>query len=125
MLSFFISIGISFLISFLFTPLVRNFFIQRRWVEDPHQKNQKTHNATAISIVPRGGGISIFVAILITTLFLLPLDKHLVGILLASLIGLIIGVWDDIKDISPIFRLFANIFIALIVVGSGIGIAYI
>ena len=125
MVVFFIAIGCSFLISFLFTPLVRNFFIKQNWVEDPRLKDKKTHNATAISTVPRGGGIPIFIAILITSLFLLPLDKHLIGILLASFVGLIIGLWDDLKDISPLFRLFTNIFTALIVVASGIGIAYI
>jgi UDP-GlcNAc:undecaprenyl-phosphate/decaprenyl-phosphate GlcNAc-1-phosphate transferase len=122
---FFIAISVSFLISFILTPLVRNFFVKKGWIEDPIKKNQKTHNATAITSVPRGGGIPIFLSILITSLFLLPLDKHLIGILLAAFITLIIGVWDDIKDISPVVRFLSNIFIALIVVASGIGIAYL
>jgi UDP-GlcNAc:undecaprenyl-phosphate/decaprenyl-phosphate GlcNAc-1-phosphate transferase len=124
MAKFFIAIGFSAFISLVLTPLVRRFFIKKGWVEDPIKKNQKTHNATAVSPVPRGGGIPIFLAILTTSLLLLPLDKHLIGILLAAFIALIIGLWDDIKDISPIFRLLSNIFIALIVVASGIGIAY-
>ncbi len=124
-ISFIIAIISSFLIAFVFTPLIRNFFIKNGWVEDPVKKNHKTQNATAISIVPRGGGISIFIAILITSLIMLPLDKHLLSILLAAFVGLIIGVWDDLKDISPIFRLISNIIISLIVVASGIGIAYI
>jgi len=122
---FFISILIAFVISFILTPVVRNFFISRHWVEDPVVKNQKTHNATAVSPVPRGGGIPIFVAITVTSLLLLPLDKHLLGILLAALVSLVVGVWDDIKDISPLSRFLTNILAALIVVGSGIGIAYI
>jgi UDP-GlcNAc:undecaprenyl-phosphate GlcNAc-1-phosphate transferase len=44
---------------------------------------------------------------------------------MASLFALIIGLIDDVKDISPKFRLFTNIVTALIVVASGIGIAYI
>ena len=122
---FFISILIAFVISFILTPVVRNFFISRGWIEDPVVKDKKTHNATAISAVPRGGGIPIFIAVNITSLLLLPLDKHLIGILIAALVSLIVGVWDDIKDISPLFRFLANILTALIVVGSGIGIAYI
>jgi len=122
---FFISILIAFVISFILTPVVRNFFISRGWIEDPVVKDKKTHNATAISAVPRGGGIPIFIAVTITSLLLLPLDKHLIGILIAALVSLIVGVWDDIKDISPLFRFLANILTALIVVGSGIGIAYI
>ena len=125
MIFFFISIFVSFIISLFLTPAVRNFFISRHWVEDPVVKNQKTHNATAVSPVPRGGGIPIFVAITVTSLLLLPLDKHLLGILLAALVSLVVGVWDDIKDISPLSRFLTNILAALIVVGSGIGIAYI
>ena len=125
MLSFFIAIVLSFLISFALTPLVKRFFIKKGWVEDPVKKNQKTHNATALKAVPRGGGIPIFLSVLISSLLLLPLDKHLVGILLAAFVALIVGVWDDIKDINPIFRFSTNIFVALIVVASGIGIAYI
>lgn len=125
MVTFFLAIFISFLTSVIVTPLVRNFFVKQGWVEDPVKKNQKTHNATALAAVPRGGGISIFLAILLSSLIMLPLDKHLIGILLAAFITLIIGVWDDLKDISPLFRLFSNIFVALIIVGFGIGISFI
>ncbi len=123
--NFLISILISALVSYFLTPFVRNFFISRHWVEDPRLKQQKTQNATALYAVPRGGGIPIFIAILITSLVFLPLDQHLLGILLAALFTLVIGVWDDIKDISPILRLITNLLAALIVVASGIGIAYI
>ncbi len=125
MANFFFSILISLIISLIVTPLTRKYFIFRGWVEDPLVKNKKTKNATATSPVPRGGGIPIFVAIILTCLLLLPLDKHLSGIIIASFFSLIIGVWDDIKDISPKFRLITNLITAIIVVGSGIGIAYI
>jgi len=84
-IKFFISIIL--LPSFLFfsTPLFRNFFIARSWVENPQTKQKKTHNATAVSIIPRGGGLPIYFAILVTTLIFLPLDRYLIGILLASL----------------------------------------
>lgn len=123
--TFLIAILTSFVISLIITPVVRNFFIKRNWVEDPVKKNKKTHNATAISSVPRGGGIPIFISVLISALIMIPLDKHLIGILLAALVALIIGLWDDLKDISPLLRLFSNIFIALIIVASGIGISFL
>jgi len=124
-LSFFLAIIISAGLSFFITPLVKKFFIKNNWVEDPKTKQKKTGNATAISTVPRGGGLPIFFAVLITTLIFLPLDKHLIGILLASLITLVIGLFDDVKDISPKLRFIFNIITALIIVASGIGIAFI
>ena len=125
LLKFLFSILVSILVSFLVTPLVRNFFIKHHWVEDPAEKDKKTHTATAIKSVPRGGGLPIFIAILTASLLFLPLDKHLLGILLAALITLSVGLWDDIQDISPRIRLFTNIIAGLIVVISGIGIAYL
>ncbi len=123
--NFFLVIVSSFLVSAIITPIIRNFFVKHSWIENPDQKNQKTHNATALTSVPRGGGIPIFLSVLISCLIFLPLDKHLIGIISAALVVLIIGVWDDLKDISPIIRLFSNILVALIIVGSGIGIAYL
>ncbi len=125
MLIFLLVITLSAVISGILTPLTRNFFIKMKWVENPAEKDKKTHNSTALSPVPRGGGIPIFVSVLISSLIFLKVDKHLIGILLASLIALIVGLIDDVKDISPKFRLFTNIITALIVVAFGIGIAYI
>jgi len=123
--TFFLVIIASAVISYLITPLTRNFLVSRNLVEDPIKKQQKTHNATALYPIPRGGGIPIFISILITSLIFLPLDKHLIGILLAALITLIVGVVDDLYDIKPIYRLSTNILAALIVIASGIGIAFI
>ena len=124
-LKFVISILSSFLVSWVFTPIVRDFFINKGWVENPADKQRKTKNATALTSVPRGGGIPIFFGIFFSTLLFLPSDKHLIFILLASFLTLTIGVVDDIKDISPKVRLLTNTLAALIVVSSGIGIAYI
>lgn len=107
------------------TPLVKNIFVHFGWVEDPVVKQKKTRNATALYPVPRGGGVTIWLSVALVCLLFLPLDKHLLGILLASFVALVVGLWDDIKDISPIFRLATNILVALIVVASGIGIAYL
>jgi len=124
-ITFLLCIVFSASISALLTPLTRKFFISRSWIEDPIKKNQKTHNATALSAVPRGGGISIFLSIIITSLVFLSLDKHLLGVLLAALITIIIGIIDDVSDLNPITRLITNTLAALVVVGSGIGIAYV
>ena len=122
---FFLAIFISALISSLATPLIRNFFVSRGFVEDPVRKNKKTGNATATTAVPRGGGLPIFLGILITSLILIPFDHHLLAILLAATLTVIVGLVDDIKDLSPYPRLFFNLITALIIVGAGIGINYI
>ncbi|MFA6007245.1 MAG: MraY family glycosyltransferase [Candidatus Shapirobacteria bacterium] len=121
----FLVITLAFLLSFFVTPLVIKIFRSHNWVENPLEKQKKTGNATATSIIPRGGGLPIFISLLVTSLVFLPPDKHLIGILMASFFTLIIGLIDDIKDISPVFRLSTNFLTALIVVAAGIGIAYL
>lgn len=122
---FFLAIFISALISYFTTPLIRDYFISHGFVEDPARKNKKTGNATATTIIPRGGGLSIFLGILVTSLVLIPFDRHLLGILLAATLTVIVGLIDDIKDLSPYPRLLSNLITALIIVGAGIGINYI
>ena len=116
---------ISFLIVFVSTPLVIKLFYRLNWVTNRVKKAQLDSNYTATSPVPRGAGIPLFLGIFITAFIFLPADKHLLGIFFAAIFILIIGIWDDVIDISPTFRLFTNLISALIVVASGIGIAYI
>jgi len=113
---------LSGLVSFFSTGVVKSFFEKKGWVENRKKKEKEVGNVTAVKAVPRGGGIPIFLSVLVV-LFFLPIDKHLLGILLGGFLALVVGVWDDILDISPLPRLLTNFLAAGIVVGSGIGIA--
>jgi len=119
----FIIFILAWLFSFLLTPLTIFFYKNRGWLDDPKKGNR--NNVTHKYPVPRGGGIPIFFSIAILSLFFLPLDKHLAGILLGGLILLITGILDDIYNLSPYWRLPLVFSAALIVVGAGIGIPYI
>ena len=55
----------------------------------------------------------------------LPIDKHLIGILLGGFLITIIGVWDDVKNLNPYLRLVFGFLAASFVVGVGIGVPYI
>ncbi len=113
----------AFLVSLLVTPLA--IFIYRRlgWVEDPIK--HKTLKTTHTRPVPRGGGIPIFLSLLISSLVFLPLDKHLRGILFGITIMAIMGVLDDRFDLNPYLRLALGFLAAGAVVSAGIGIAFI
>ncbi len=113
----------AFLIAAAVVPLVIKFYTKRGWLDDPlqHLHVKKTHDKA----VPRGGGLVIFSAVLIGVLLFLPLDKHLIGILMGGLLLTVVGTLDDIFDLHPVLRLVTGLMAALIVVGSGIGIAYV
>lgn len=74
---------------------------------------------------PRGGGIPLFIGILITGIFFLPFTSPVIALFAAGSIALLIGVVDDKYDISPYLRFVANIAVALIVVTAGITIPFI
>jgi len=114
---------ISFLISFSLGPLVINFYQKYHWVDDP----KKNHHVkvTHTKPVPRGGGILIFIAVFLSSIIFLHFDKYLIAIFLGAFILTIVGIIDDIFNISPYWRLLTGLLATLIVVGSGIGIAYV
>lgn len=114
---------ISFLLSFLATPTTIFFAKPLGIIDDP--KRRKHPAAIHQKPTPRGGGIPIFLAILAASLVFLPVDQRLLGILIGAAIIVLVGLWDDRKDINPYFRLISQFLAGGIVVASGIGIAFI
>ncbi len=76
-------------------------------------------------IIPRAGGVPIFLAFLCSALVFLDLDKIIVGIMIASLVHVLIGLYDDYIDSSPYSRFIGNFLVAAIVVAAGLGIPYL
>jgi UDP-GlcNAc:undecaprenyl-phosphate GlcNAc-1-phosphate transferase len=114
---------ISALISFVLTPPTIWLAKKLNLVTDIKKRKHPAH--THQGIIPRAGGLPIFLAIGLTALFLLPLDKHLTGILTGATTLIIIGLLDDKFDLNPYLRMAACFFAAGMVVIAGIGIAFI
>mgnify|MGYP001606301556 CR=1 FL=1 len=117
-----------FIVAFILTAIVTPIsliFIKRFGIFD----DPKTHKHPAIIHkipIPRGGGIPLFIGIVVTGILFLPLtSKIVIALFFASLISLAVGVIDDKFDISPYLRFFINIIVSLIVVGAGVGIPFI
>lgn len=114
---------VSFFSSLAIAPLVIAFYKKNNWLDNPKKSKhaKKTHKRA----VPRGGGLVIFFGIIVATGIFLKLDSQLVAILSGAFLLTLVGFLDDIFDIHPLIRLVTGLITALIVVGSGIGIAYI
>ncbi len=124
MIQFFIPALISFLITAFCLPLVIKIARQFGFVDDPQKRPHPAH--VQQRIVPRAGGIAIYLGIVITALLFLPIDKHLVGIIIGLSILLLIGIIDDkIPNFSPYTRLGLLFLAAGTAVLSGIGISFI
>ncbi len=114
---------VSAAIAYLTTPLVIRFAEKIGIIDDP--KKHKHPKVIHTYPVPRGGGLPIFAAVLITSLVFLPLDKHLKGILAGVLSLTILGILDDKYDLNPYLRLAVGFLAAALPIAAGIGISFI
>ncbi|MBI5414568.1 undecaprenyl/decaprenyl-phosphate alpha-N-acetylglucosaminyl 1-phosphate transferase [Candidatus Peregrinibacteria bacterium] len=75
--------------------------------------------------IPYPGGIAIFIAFTITILLFLPLDFKMIGFLCGGALLTVVSFTDDRYGVSPILRLFLQIFVTGILIWSGTKIVYI
>lgn len=111
------------LISYLLTaPTVK---LARRFnlVSDRRKRKHPAH--THQGIIPRAGGLPLYLAVLVASLIILPINKIMMGVLLGGALIVALGILDDYRDISPYVRFVVNLIIALIVISFGLGIPYV
>ena len=114
---------LSALLSFVLTPATILLAKKFKLVDDSKRRPHPAH--THLGIIPRAGGLPIFLGIFLPlSLFLTP-NKQILGIFIGSLLLIIVGLWDDKKHRSPYLRLITNILAAAAVISMGVAIPYI
>lgn len=118
-LAFIFSLGISVIFCKITINLAKKFKI----VDDPKKRKHPAllHNR----IIPRAGGVPIFIAFSVAAIFFVGFSKELTGILLGGLILIVTGILDDKYDLRTTYKFAAQILAAIVVVASGVGISYI
>lgn len=120
---FFTPLFVAFSISVLVTPIVIKYAKRLGIMDDP--KLTKHPKVIHTKPIPRGGGIPIFIAILIASLLFIPIDKHLVSILIGAGIIFVMGHLDDKYNLNPYLRLILGFLAAYIPISQGIGITFL
>ncbi len=114
----------AFVLTLITTPLT--IFIAKKsgMVDDP---SKRLHPAnTHQGIVPRAGGLAIYLSLVITAAIFLPITKALSGIFLGITVLLLMGLADDkMVKFSPYIRLILLFLAPAMAVGAGIGISFI
>ncbi len=119
----FLPMVVSFLATVVSTPIALFFLKKYNVVDDPEKHK---HPAIIHKIpIPRGGGIPMFIGVLVGSLLFLPMSNIVITLLIASFLALFIGVLDDKADLSPYLRFGVNIICALIVIWGGTNIPFI
>lgn len=113
----------SFILTFFLTPAVTAFARRFSLVDDPRVRFHPAH--THHGIIPRAGGLALFLGVSVVIFFLIPMTKLTLGILIAATLLTIVGLFDDKRDVNPFLRLATNAIAALVVVGGGAGIPYL
>lgn len=102
---------LAFAISLAATPFVINLAHKIGAIDIPDDKRRVHHKP-----IPRLGGLAIFYGFLISLLFFAKIDQQLRGILIGALIIVGVGILDDVKQLSALTKLAAQIVAAVVVV---------
>lgn len=110
---------ICFLASVALTPLVKKFAIYIGAVDKPNQR--KVHQR----IMPRLGGLAIYISMLIGFAIAQPDSEFTWPILIGATIIVITGIFDDRFEISPKVKLLGQILAAAVVIYAGVQVPFV
>lgn len=119
-MNYLLAFGLALTISVLLTPWVKKLAFAIGAVDLPAEA-RKIHSQP----IARLGGLAIFVAFVATVLLNLPLNRPLLGLLAGITLLLVVGVLDDIHDLSPWVKLGWQVVAAGLTLAGGIGITSI
>lgn len=117
---------VALVISYLLTPYAKKLAYKIGAIDVP-KDNRRVHKKP----IPRLGGIAIYSAFVVTALVMglfnsnVYFNSEFKGILIGVTIIVMVGIVDDVKQISAKYKLAAQIAAALIVVYSGVTIDFI
>ncbi len=105
-------------ISALLAPL--SMVLARRIGAMDYPGDRKIHS----KVVPRLGGLAVYVAFIFTIVRSYQYSPKVIGIVIGGTIIFVLGVVDDIKDLTARTRLFWQFFAAIIVVYFGLSMSF-
>ena len=117
-LKLFIILLASFIVALILTPIIR--FVSIKWGFIDRPSMRKVHKKQ----IPSLGGVSIFIAFMVVVITACIQDQGIIsskvwGVVLAGLILVIMGIYDDIKDMPAFIKLVGQIIVAVIAYSVG------
>lgn len=120
---FIVPLIVSCLVAYLSTPLIIKMAWKYGLIDDP--KKNKHPKVIHTKPTPRAGGGAIFISVVAGIFLFLPVDKHILGIIIGAVLVVIMGLADDKVKLSPYLRLFLQFVAASLPIVAGIGIAFV
>jgi UDP-GlcNAc:undecaprenyl-phosphate GlcNAc-1-phosphate transferase len=110
---FYLTLVLCFFASILLTPIVKKLAFKIGATDKPNKR--KVH----MKIMPRLGGLAIFLSFIIGILIIKPVSEYHLPIVIGGIIIILTGMLDDVKEISPKLKLAGQIAAAAVVVIMG------
>ncbi|MFV0275473.1 MAG: glycosyltransferase family 4 protein [Bacilli bacterium] len=104
---------IPFVLTVIITPIIKKMAIHVNAVDIPNER--KVHT----KIMPRLGGIAMFLSFLFSYMILVDLSVQMISILISSFIIILTGIADDIKPLSAKVKFISQLISASIIVFYG------
>ncbi|MBI3888082.1 hypothetical protein HY310_03385 [Candidatus Microgenomates bacterium] len=114
---------IAAILTFISVPAVIQIANYFGLLDNPKTRPHPAHTETRV--IPRAGGLAIFLGIAITSMVFIPFAKGMAGIILGASLLVAVGLIDDYKDVHPYVRFGVNVIAALLAVAGGAGIGFI
>lgn len=108
---------LALLIAYLATPVVRKLAIKIGAIDQPNAR--KVHKAP----IARLGGLAMYLSFMAAILLTLPLDAQIYGVLLGATLIVVLGVIDDLVELSPKVKLVGQILAAAVLVAFDVRIS--
>ncbi len=109
----------AFLITFLFTPLVRSVAVKFGWVAKPAEDRWGRR------VIARLGGVAMFLSFVVAVLLWVRWKPEVWSLLVGVSMVFGLGLLDDVRRMPPYTKLIAQMLIGSAVVFSGIRITFI
>ena len=119
MRSYLLAFAIGLVLSWVLTPYVKKLAFRLGAVDKPNAR--KVHH----TIMARLGGLAIYLGFMTGAITCMQLTKDVVGILVGGTIITLVGIADDIFQLTAKAKLLGQIVAALVLVGFGVRIEWL
>ncbi len=110
-----LSFVLSFLLTIYGTPITKKVAYRYKILDFPDGRLKRQKEP-----VPYMGGVIVYFAFIAPVGLLIPFNKELLGILFAGSILLIVGLFDDLKALTPAIKFWFQVMATFILIKSGI-----
>lgn len=115
LLSIITAVGAAFLLSFLLTPAVRVLAFGINAVDVP--KDDRRIHKTPVPLI---GGLAIYISFSVVSFIFLGFSPLAVTVILGGLMLVTLGMFDDVYELHPLFKLAVQTLVAVLAVSAGI-----